>query len=92
MPSNIVTLEQLLVFLAGGVLMWLGGVLKEWFKTSTEKRRSQIDEKARLERKIRELQETVYALRAAMIRSGQWSLEDLQEFERKSGSSPSNNA
>lgn len=83
MPSNIVTLEQLLVFLAGGVLMWLGGVLKEWFKTSTEKRRSEVDARARLERKNRELQEEVYSLRAAMIKSGQWTLQDLEEFRKR---------
>lgn len=87
MPQNIASLEQLLLLAAGGVLWWLGGVIKNWLNSSIKRRREEIDSIARLERRNRELQEAVYALRAAMIRSGQWTLEDLEEFERKNGSS-----
>lgn len=87
MPSNIASLEQLLLLAAGGVLWWLGGVIKKWLNDSMNRRRDEIDQKARQEKKIRELQEANWAMRAAMIRSGQWTLEDLEEFERKNNSS-----
>lgn len=88
MPTNITSLEQLLLLVAGGILWWLGGVVKKWLNDVTDRRRSEVDNKARLERKLRESQEEVYALRAAMLKSGQWSLEDLDEFRRRNGSHP----
>lgn len=88
MPTNITSLEQLLLLVAGGILWWLGGVIKKWLSDVTARRRSEVDNKARMERKLRESQEEVYALRAAMLKSGHWTLEDLDEFHRRNGNTP----
>lgn len=89
MPPKVESLEQLLLLALGGMAWWLGGMVKKWINGFTERRREGVDRLAQAERKVHYLREEVYGLRAAMLKSGQWNLEDLEEFRRKSHQSES---
>lgn len=88
MPPKVESLEQLLLLALGGMAWWLGGMVKKWINGFTERRRTEVDRLAVAERKLHYAKETNYALRAAMLKSGQWSLEDLEAFERRREDSP----
>lgn len=83
MPPKAESLEQLLLLALGGVLWWLGGFMKDRIKGFTERRRTEVDKQARTDRKLHEAKEQVWALRSAMLRSGHWTLEDLEQFDRR---------
>lgn len=83
MPPKFESLSELLLVVAGGILMWLGGVLKDWFRESTKKRRERVDEVARLELSVQEHREVIYAMRTEMLKSGEFKPEDLPPIPRK---------
>lgn len=80
MPPLVDSLEQLLLFIAGGIIMWLGGVLKRWLKESTRSRRKVVDDLAKAESDNRILRESLHDHRNAMLESGIWSRETLPPF------------
>lgn len=80
MPPKIESLNELLLMAAGGILIWLGGVLKKWVTQSTEKRRQKVDEIASLELSIQEHKEVIYQMRNDMLKSGHFNLDDLPDM------------
>ena len=78
--TPISTLDMLLFTAAGGILAWLGGVLKKWIRDSTGRRRAEVDRVAKLELRNRLLTESLYDHRNQMLKSGQWTRDTLPPF------------
>lgn len=88
MPPKIESLNELLLMAAGGILIWLGGVLKKWVTQSTEKRRQKVDEIASLELSIQEHKEVIYQMRNEMLKSGHFNLDDLPDMPSRKPKQP----
>lgn len=82
MPPILDSLEQLLLFVAGGIALWLGKVLKDRIKIPFRARREMVDELAKAEADNQELRESLYDHRNEMLRSGHWTRESLPPFTR----------
>lgn len=83
MPPKIESLNELLLMAAGGILIWLGGILKKWVTSSTEKRRQKVDEIASLELALQEHREVIYQMRTEMLRSGHFTRDELPAMPRR---------
>lgn len=77
MPPLVDSLEKLLLLVAGGIVYWLGGVLKKWMSEKTSTRREIVDKLAKAEADNRALRESLYDHRNAMLKSGDWTRETL---------------
>ena len=88
MPPKIESLNELLLMAAGGILIWLGGVLKKWVTQSTEKRRQKVDEIAALELSIQEHKEVIYQMRNDMLKSGHFNRDDLPDMPSRKPKNP----
>lgn len=88
MPPKIESLDELLLMAAGGILIWLGGILKKWVTSSTEKRRQKVDEIASLELSIQEHKEVIYQMRNEMLKSGHFNLDDLPDMPSRKPKQP----
>lgn len=88
MPPKIESLNELLLMAAGGILIWLGGVLKKWVTQSTEKRRQKVDEIAALELSIQEHKEVIYQMRNDMLKSGHFNRDDLPDMPSRKPKHP----
>lgn len=80
-PIN--SFDTLMFTVAGGIIVWLGGVLKKWYQSSTGTRRAQVDRIARVELRNRLLTESLYDHRNQMLKSGQWTRETLPPFAKE---------
>ena len=80
MPPLVDSLEKLLLLIAGGIVYWLGGVLKKWTSEKTSTRREIVDKLAKAEADNRALRESLYDHRNAMLQSGDWTRETLPQW------------
>lgn len=83
MPFLVDSFDQLLLVAAGGVLWWLGGVLKVWLSNSTKARRLKVDRESELEHLLQEYVEYSWELRNLLMASGEFSRGDLPVPPRK---------
>ena len=83
MPFPVDSFDQLLLVAAGGVLWWLGGVVKTWLSNSTKARRLKVDRESELEHLLQEYVEYSWELRNLLMESGQFSRDELPVPPRK---------
>ena len=77
------TADTFLYIAIGFLIYWGGSLLVGWVKTSTQKRRAEVDETAALRRENRLLKESLHEHRVLMIKSGQWTQDILPSFIRE---------
>lgn len=83
MPPKIESLSELLYLAVGGLLVWLGKVLKDWFRDKTEERRKKVDQVANLELSIQEHREVIFTMRSEMLKSGHFKAEDIPPIPKR---------